>query len=169
MTQKALSFARIAILTATGLIAVSALSSCGSSARPRRGALAGAADTVAAAFHVQCNGPDACFGYRGSELGFFETTQAGDVKFVARRSTMSRRGADSLARHLRDSLAREYGGGAACPASISTREERQWLNDGRQVAIVVETGSAGDSGEVTIIERSTPTRCGVLEEPELFR
>jgi hypothetical protein len=164
-----MSLVRIAIVVVAGLIAVSASSSCGSSARPRRGPLAGAADTVVAAFDIQCNGPDACFGYRGGELGFFETTQSGDVKFVARRSTVTRRAADSLARQLRDSLTRQYGVGTACPTSVSTREERQWLNDGRQVVIVMETGSVGDRAEVTLIQRSTPTRCGVLEEPERFR
>lgn len=169
MTPKASSSVRLAILIATELIAVSAASSCGSSARPRRGPLAGAADNVAAVFGVVCNGPDACFGYHGGELGYFETTQSGDVTFVARRSRVTRRAADSLARRLRDSLAREYGDGASCPASSSTREERQWRNDGRQVIIVVETGFASDSAEVTIGERLTPTRCGVLEELKLFR
>jgi hypothetical protein len=159
---------RIAIRVAVGLIAVGA-SSCGSSARPRRGPLAGAADSVATAFSVQCNGPDACFGYRGGELGFFETTQSGDVKFVARRSKMTHRAADSLAVHLRDSLDRQYGAGAACAFSISTREERQWLHDGRQVVVVVETGVTSDGAEVTLIQRSTPKQCGVLEEPELFK
>jgi hypothetical protein len=124
---------------------------------------------VATAFSVQCNGPDACFGYRGGELGFFETTQSGDVKFVARRSKMTHRAADSLAVHLRDSLDRQYGAGAACASSISTREERQWLHDGRQVVVVVETGVTSDGAEVTLIQRSTPKQCGVLEEPELFK
>jgi hypothetical protein len=168
MTRKALSFVRIAIFVAAGLVAVS-VSSCGSSARPRRGHLAAAADTVAAVFGVQCNGPDACFGYRGGELGFFETTPSGEVKFVARRSRLTRRAADSLAHHLRDSLARLYGGGAPCPATISTREERQWLSDGRQVAIVMETGPGRGTAEVTLVQRSTPTQCGVLEEPERFK
>jgi len=124
---------------------------------------------VAAAFSVECNGPDACFGYRGGELGFFETTQSGDVKFVARRSRMARRAADSLAVHLRDSLDRQYGSGVPCASSISTRDERQWLHDGRQVVVVVETGVTSDGAEVTLIQRSTPKQCGVLEEPERFR
>ena len=159
---------RIAIL-ATGLIVVSACSSCGNSARPRRGPLAAAADSVAAAFSVQCNGPDACFGYRGGELGFFETTQSGDVKFVARRSRMTHSAADSLAVHLRDSLDHQYGAGTACASSTGKREERQWLHDGRQVVVVMEMGGTSDGAEVTLIQRSTPKQCGVLEEPERFK
>lgn len=170
MTRKVLSYVRAAVSVASGLIAASVSSSCGSSARPRHGPLAGAADTVAAAFRVACNGPDACFGYRGAELGFFETMPTGVVKFVAQRSgMMTGRAADSVARHLRDSVARHYGSGIPCPPTISDLEERQWLHDGRQVVIVVEKGLGGDSGVVTIVQRGAPRRCGVRgEEPELF-
>ena len=150
-----------------------ASASCSSTPRERRGALAPAADSIAAWVHsLACNGPDACFGMVGDSLGYFETSASGEVQFVAWRRPTQGIGAERIYAPVRDSLDRRYGEGRACPAnSVGPRvlQERQWVtSDGQMVLIVEEPRTRSDTAAVTLIRRLRPAPCGVVEEPKRF-
>ena len=157
-----------ALLIAAGIVA------CSSQPGPRTGALAPAADSVASAVqNLECNGPYACFGYRGDTLQYFETDrQSGVVQFVAYDLPRSREALTTGFDSLTALFTSQLGGGTQCPRTERSRyyDERQWRSNQQQVVVfAVDAGLNAAAPFLQIVRRLEAKPCGERENPALFR
>jgi hypothetical protein len=108
----------------------------------------------------------------GDSIGYFETSEGGEVQFVAWRRPEQGDRVERIYAPIRDLLDRQYGDGRACPAdAVGPRavQERQWVtSNGQAVLIVEEPRTKNESGAVTFIRRRRSAPCGVVEQPKRF-
>jgi hypothetical protein len=147
---------------------------CSSQPGPRTGALAPAADSVADAVQrLECNGPYACFGYRGDTIQYFETARnSGVVQFVAYEVPRSRANLVAGFDSLTALFTAVQGKPTSCPQTDRSAyfEERQWESSGSQLVLfAVDAAPKVSRPFLQIVRRAAPKSCGERERPALFQ
>jgi hypothetical protein len=146
------------------------------SSRPglRTGTLATAADSVAQAVQsLECNGPYACFGYRGDTVQYFETDrESGVVQFIAYQLPRSRAGLAAGFDSLASLFKAQLGEGTPCPQTERSAYfiERQWGSYGQHVALfAVDAAPNASQPFLQIVRRVKAKPCGERENPAFFQ
>jgi choline dehydrogenase-like flavoprotein len=153
------SYARSSLVSVVGKAGVLAAAGCFISRdpAPRHGALAGAADSVAAVGRLACRNPRQCFTHAGDTTLFYESDDRGEVSVVGREWPVDSARLLPAYDAAVAAVERELGPGDECLAPHGPG--RRW-RDGTLHVALDQRGA-----RLTFSRRLRPLPCGQLDEP----